>query len=331
MSTKRNAVAWRARALVLVAATVLLPAAARAAGAPPPSAADGYHWGDLTNQRALNGHYFLPSQVVPDPFTSTHFGSSLAFGYGRIDATIQNNDGTTQDVQLKVLATQQGLDLQVGMGSAGPASFALRVRAAASAIVGINADSALYYPLSLGYEYGVGFVAKPWGNRYFQFALALDFQRGTTYRVSPLTALQNSLNQGGLTSSGLLSKSNTTDLAPGLSLAVSPYKVIGLMSSLRYVWEHVDGGATDHLLDWGLALSLDLNTVLSVPIGLQGVYELVKTYGASTTLQHYGGGGLWYTGRKDLALGVEVVATKSNSGGVDQLLIQGQFRLRYYW
>jgi hypothetical protein len=112
---------------------------------------------------------------------------------------------------------------------------------------------------------------------------------------------------------------------------VSTYKVIGLMSSLRYVWEHVDGGATDHLLDWGLALSLDLNTVLSVPIGLQGVYELVKTYGASTTLQHYGGGGLWYTGRKDLALGVEVVATKSNSGGVDQLLIQGQFRLRYYW
>jgi len=333
MSTNRTSIAGHpcARALLLFAAA-LTPAIARAEQSPPPpSASDGFHWDDQTNQRALNGHYFLPSQVVPDPFTTTHFGSSTAFGYGRIDATIDNGDGTTQNLRLKLLAIQQSLDLQVGMGAAGPASFALRVRTSANAVVGVNGDSALYAPANLGYDYGVGFVAKPWGCRYFQFALSLDFLRSTSYRVSPVDALRNSLAQGSLTSSGLLSKSNTTDLAPGLSLALSPYKVIGLMSSLRYVWEHVDGGSTDHLLDWGVALSLDLNPVLSVPIGLQGVYELVKTYGGSNDLQHYGGGGLWYTGRKDLALGVEAVATKSKANGNDQLLIQGQFRLRYYW
>ena len=333
MSTIRTSIVGHpcARAFLFLA-TVLIPAAARAEKAPPPpSASDGFHWDDQTNQRALNGHYFLPSEKVPDPFTSTHFGSSTAFGYLRIGATIDNGDGTTQNLDLKLLMIRQSLDLQVGMGAIGPASFALRVRAAANAVVGINADSALYVPASLGYDYGVGLVAKPWGCRYFQFALSLDFDRNTSYLLSPETALHNSLDQGSLTSKGLLSKSNTTDLVPGLSLALSPYKVIGLMSSLRYVWEHVDGGATDHMLDWGLVLSLDLNTVLSVPIGLQGVYELVKTYNASKDLQHYGGGGIWYTGRKDLALGVEAIATKSGLLGFSQTTIEGQFRLRYYW
>lgn len=319
------------RGYVLFLAAILVPGATLARDPEPPSAADGFNWSDQTNQRALNGHFFLPSQVVQAPFTSTHFGSSTAFGYGRFDVTVQDDNGATQDLRLKVLGIQQGLDLQVAMGAAGPASFALRIRSAGNALAGVSADAALYLPLTVGYDYGVGFLAKPWGNRYFQFAVSFDFQRGTAYQVSPLVALQNSIAQGAITTQGLLSTSSTTDLYPGVALALSPYKVVGLMSSLRYDWQHVDGGATDHLLDWAIALSLDLNGAFNFPLGLQGVYELVKSFTGIELMQHYGGGGLWYTGRRDLALGVEAVVTKSDAGGVRQMLVQGQFRLRYYW
>lgn len=48
-------------------------------------------------------------------------------------------------------------------------------------------------------------------------------------------------------------------------------------------------------------------------------------------LLHYGGGGLFYTGRRNLGLGAEVQVTRSSPmDGVKQLLVMGQFRLRHY-
>ncbi|HOI11285.1 MAG TPA: hypothetical protein PK313_12485, partial [Myxococcota bacterium] len=145
--------------------------AAPAAPEAPVSAADPLDWGDQANRRALNGHFFLPSEAVTDPFTTTHFGSATAFGYGRFDMTVQDDQGNPQDLRLKIAAIQQAMELQVQFAQAGPASFAIRARASGSAAVGVNAESALYVPLTVGYDYGVGLAIKPWGNRWFQFAV----------------------------------------------------------------------------------------------------------------------------------------------------------------
>ena len=317
-----------------------LPAAARAVDrstdtpgdAPPASASDPFHWGDQADRRALNGHYFLPSEVVRDPFATTHFASGTSFGYAKFRIQGQDTDGNDVDLRLKLIAIQQALDMQVGVGHVGPAAFAVRLRALGNAIVGIDAQSALRAPLNVGYLYGAGLMAKAWGNRWFQVGLALDFTRTTTYQVSPLTAIQNSIDQGTLTSDGLLARQTYTDLQPSLSLAVSPYRVLGLVTTLRYTWEKIDGGASASGIDWGLNLGLDLAPVSVLPLGIQGVYQLQKDLSGDAGLIHYGGGGLFYTGRPHLALGVEVLATRSSPGpGLSQVLILGEFRLRYYW
>lgn len=303
------------------------------APAAPVSAADPLDWGDQANRRALNGHFFLPSEAVTDPFTTTHFGSATAFGYGRFDMTVQDDQGNPQDLRLKIAAIQQAMELQVQFAQAGPASFAIRARASGSAAVGVNAESALYVPLTVGYDYGVGLAIKPWGNRWFQFAVSLDYLRGTTYTVSPMQALANSLDSGTLTTRGLLTTETVNQVAPALSLAVSPYRLLGLVTTIRYAWSRPEGGAADaQVLDWGAALGLDIGAVSKAPIGIQGMYRLEKGLDGQRRLLHYGGGGLFYTGRRNLALGAEVQVTRSSPGaGIDQLLIMGQFRLRYYW
>lgn len=303
------------------------------ASTPPSSAADPLDWGDQANRRALNGHFFLPSEVVADPFTTTHFGSATAFGYGRFDMTVQDDQGDTRELRLKLAAIQQGMELQVQFAQAGPASFAVRARASGSAAVGVNADSALYVPLTVGYDYGVGLAVKPWGNRWFQFAVSLDYLRGTTYTVSPLQALSNSIEAGTLTTSGLLSTEIVNQVSPALSLAVSPYRLLGLVTSLRYAWSRSEGGGPDaQVLDWGAALGFDLGAVSKAPIGIQGMYRLEKGLDGQRRLLHFGGGGLFYTGRRNLALGAEIEVTRSSPmDGVEQLQIMGQFRLRYYW
>jgi hypothetical protein len=300
--------------------------------APPVSSADPFRWSDQADRRALNGHYFLPSEVVRDPFASTHFGSGTAFGFGRFRVQGTDDQGNDVDLRLKLVAIAQALDLQVGIGHAGPAAFAVRLRAAGSAIVGIDAESALRAPLNVGYEYGAGFLAKAWGNRYFQAGLAFDFDRVTRYLVSPLAAIQNSIDRQELTTAGLLTKQTYTDLQPSLSLAVSPWRVAGLVATLRYTYELADRGADSQVLDLGLNLGFDLGAVSILPLGIQGIYQMQKELTGAKKIIHYGGGGLFYTGRPNLALGVEAVVTRSSpAAGVSQLLVEGQFRLRYYW
>lgn len=333
----------RPLALAALALALLSPApTARAAAvdrssdlpsaAPPASADDPFQWGEQADRRALNGHYFLPSQVVRDPFVSTHFGSGTSFGYAKFRIQGQDADGNDVDLRLKMVAIQQALDLQVGVGHVGPAGFALRFGASGDATVGVDAQSALRAPLNVGWQFGGGIVAKAWGNRWFQMALAFDFVRRTSYLVTPLQAIQNSIDQGALTADGLLSKQTVTDLQPSLSLAVSPYRVAGLVTTLRFTGEKTDGAGWAEGIDWGLHLGLDLGAVSILPLGIEAVYQLQKDLSGAKALIHYGGGGLFYTGRTHLALGVEAVVTQSSPGpGLSQLLIVGEFRLRYYW
>jgi len=131
-------------------------------------------------------------------------------------------------------------------------------------------------------------------------------------------------------------------LAGGVQLAAALHRAVGLTGNIELaqlsqesVRQGADGAPMElesSLLSAGALLSLDLRSVSALPVGMTVVYQhrrVLEGDLAPGLLHdvHIWGGGLYYTGREDLGLGVEATALleeqyRSTSGGL---------RLWYYW
>jgi len=275
-------------------------------------------------RRCLHGHTFLPSKDIADPFATTHFAAVTGLGYAGF--TVDDGNGGTTDY--KAAAIEQRFDFQLS-----PIKYlGLRLSFGGNALSGVDAGSALVIGTNVGYAVGAGVLGSLWGNDWVHLGVLFDYAFSSGYKLNASTAIQNSINQGTLTSEGLLTKAVEHAFNPGFALAFSPYKMIGLLTSLRFPMAKPDGGAFGNAVSYGIVLSLDISTVAPVPIAFTGMYGFEKGFEQGARLQHFFGGGLFYSGRRNLALGVEANVSKSSpEAGIDQMLILAQVALRYYW
>ncbi len=91
---------------------------------------------------------------------------------------------------------------------------------------------------------------------------------------------------------------------------------------------------TGHALQLGVAVDLDFKAMSSVPLGLQGQFSWTAPSGEG--LQHVTdlGGGIFYTGRQHLALGVQVIARRfavTPDVDVTWSTFLADVSMRYYW
>lgn len=143
----------------------------------------------------------------------------------------------------------------------------------------------------------------------------------------------NSIDKRKPTTEGLLVHEKEINLGFGVQSAVAFHKTFGAYMSLNYIGSMpISGGEWGSTLDLGFALSYDINPVTNIPLGLLMFYQIEKPFQEGMKMQHLFGGGLFYTGRKNLVLGTEIEATLSKPmEGVSQLLLIGNFRLAYLW
>ena len=283
--------------------------------------------------RELNGHAFIPSNIITDPFTATWFNSQTGFGYLRANVEQRDENGMPNGnhLVLALVPFTQGFGAQIGVL---PRYWALRVSAAGIAIPPVSLDGALDFGAQAGYEVKGGTTLSFRIGRFLRLGGAFDVVYDSTLRFNIVDAIVNSINAGKVNASTLLITTNTGEILWTASAALGLHPALGLVLSAQYGHSfstvgvmHSDDG--EALL--GATLDLDLKAVSPIPIGLLGAYKLQVTTSDSSP-SHNLSGGFYYTGRRNLLLGVETqVLLPPGRPTVDLLFVYGIITLRYYW
>jgi hypothetical protein len=287
--------------------------------------------------RSLAGHLFMPSDSVPVPFATTSFVSSMLLGYG---STATN---------LVILGVDFSKDLQYA-GTGGVLRYELSflrhfaVRAGVGTLIysGIDGRSAIAIGSSvvLGVEAGAtGTILL--GDRV-RLSLLFDFRYSPNIALTIGTGVNQILAScaspdGCSADTGnLFSLISLATYRPALAMAWSPWRPLGLQAFGGFSL----GTSPSQLVTTGGAVvaggaaDLDFMPLWRVPLGLQLLASaVVPVMGTALQRSTDLGGGLFYTGKRALAVGVQVVgrrfAVRENvevSWGV-----LGTIGLRYYW
>lgn len=281
--------------VLLLALGVVVPAATlaqqpAAAGAPAPS-----------DSRELDGHRFVPSAVVADPFPTFHLGSETGFGYAQGQRPNAAAAGGLDHLAFAGIA--QAVNLQVRVLPV----WALRLRLSGRLFAGINGDAVLGDGIDLTYGVSAGTVVSFRLGR-FRVGGAVDGQYSPTYNFNIFDALDESVNQGRVSVATLLSRRQQGVVTAAVLAAAGLHPAVGLTGEVRYahVFSETDGGlGQEGRLLLGSAVSIDLGAVSRARIGISAGYRLGVPLVRAPGLLHDASLGIFYNGRPALVAGVE--------------------------
>lgn len=289
--------------------------------------------------RTLAGHTFIPSAVVPGPLVTTSFGSWLLLAVGSASGNAQVGDRF-----LSGTYTYAGVGAQLGYEYAFGSHFSARLLVDESMYSGIDGPSVLTVgtKFQAGGSLGVTAAFRPLES--LQVGVLLD--AGTT----PGLALTIGLGIRGLIerceagdctvgdTDKFVGLNNVAFVKPALAAAWTPWKPLGITANVA--WQYAsqkrnDGDFTGSATTFAAAADLDLRHVWNVPIGLQFAGSYTTAFpGTDITGVAQLGGGIFYTGRENLSLGLQAVARRFKiQPGLD-LTWGGNLAtigLRYFW
>jgi len=322
----RRGMMRRQLALVLVA---VLPTAVmadqEAAAAEPAKAAP-------SSKRELDGHVFAPSLFVIPPFRETTFQLGLLYGVGNATGPTYDSSGNvtgTQDLSLAALAQTFNYEYRfLEWLSAG-------VTAVTLAYTGITGASVV----SIGAQVGIGLGAEvKLGHRFgpVETALLLDVSYAPQYGFLIADAILRALRDHVLDPAAALETTHSLTLSPTLAAAWAPFPALGLTGNLGYVFKSVRLSGTDILeqsaILIGVEADFDFGKISSTPIGLLASYRLSNPVAGDFPRVQDISGGISYTGRPELGLGLEIGSRRYYvRPGLLATATVAQIGLQYYW
>jgi len=129
-------------------------------------------------------------------------------------------------------------------------------------------------------------------------------------------------------------------LQPALAANWVPWRPLGITANTAYLYLSQDQGDetfTGEAVSLAAAADFDFLAISKVPIGLQLAFSWTAPIGGTeTTLQHVTdlGGGIFYTGRPHLSLGLQLVSRRfavQPTVDVSWSTFLSTIGLRYYW
>jgi hypothetical protein len=333
----RVRLAWWCTLAVLVGPTAPR-AQAEPSAAPPPAAPDATvvaeEMARTESGRALNGHLFNPSLYIVTPFSVTSFGAQTIYGYSNVA-------GPSLDVAGRTIGNKHyptaayGSSVQLSARIIEPLSFRLDatgyifsgVKTQAALVVGLNATYAVDGGFTLGTKLAPG----------LRGAITFDVSYRPSLNITPAAALSASAAAGMIVSNELFFNANVLQYRPGISLAWAPHPAFGLIAEGRYLRFQVEKSGADAIKGnaWEASAlaDFDLHPLSPVPIAIYGVFRFQDPFNApGISRTENAGGGIFYTGRVHLAVGLEATyqwfhirqQLNTRAGVVD-------LGLRYYW
>jgi len=309
------------------------PAGDAAATAPPGAAATAGGHG-----RELNGHVFMPADDVRGALVTTSFTSGLLVGLGSAHADFQVGDRTLSgDFEYAGVGAVLGYEYA-------PLDY-LSVRLAVSELIysGTTGRSAIVVGTSLQGGAGAGVtLSLPIGDSLRVGAL-FDATYGPNFALTVGQALKTVIDSCSepsgcdVDSGSAFTAKNVFELKPGVAANWAPLPSLGFTANATYV--RADQTINGHefngnAMELGAAADFDFAAISPVPIGLQVQFSWLAPNGSA--LQHVTdlGGGIFYTGRKELALGIQIIARRfavTPDVDVSWSTFVSNIGMRYYW
>lgn len=309
------------------------------AATPPPAATPAGQLEDTPPAgRVLNGHVFMPSAFVPGALTTTSFATYLELAYGKTTASAQIGNTLYSGS-----FDYAGVGAIIGYEYAFLDYFSARLGINEFVYSGINGESALVIGTSLATGGSLGFTASlPIGDT-LRVGLLLDGSIGPGLALTIGSGINTIINacQAGDCSAGrgnIFGKRNAYGLLPAVAMNWAPWRPFGITANVSYgfFWQDLTSGSFNaQAFGLGLAFDFDFKAISDVPIGLQFVYTWTAPT-SGTILQHVSdiGGGIFYTGRPHLALGLQIIARRFKvqpDVNVSWSTYLATIGLRYYW
>jgi hypothetical protein len=276
--------------------------------------------------RTLNGHAFLPSELVVWPFVTTHFGTTTGVGLAKFARLGQDADGNLIEGSMALGAFGEGFDIGVAITD----WIGLYGRFNGMLTAGANLESALSVGAIFNVDSSFGVAGRIFRRGPFQ--LGARFGGGYMFgrRMQPLDMLQTDENGSiSLQRGRLLTKLSGWRLGPALTAAYAPTAWLGLQTSFSFEYGKLTmGEVTADNKTFAFATGIAFNgRSLRVPIAIPVFYQLTRSLEEGARVEHRTESGIYYSGRTNLDLGL---AAATKLGGDDKEYL-GQFRMNYYW
>jgi hypothetical protein len=309
--------------------------------AAPPPTAPPREAGPVAEQgagRTLNGHRFMPTGFVVDPFVQTSLGSILILGLGSTTGHLQAGDrvfsGSFDYAGMGALITYE---------RAFGEHFSARIALENFIYSGINGESALVIGSTL--QVGVG------GGGTGSIRLGDSVRLGALFDVSYAPNLALTIGsgissiietcsgaQGCVVDPGkVFGTTKVLTLKPSVAASWAPLRSLGATAAVGLAFSSSSGAEnlTGQAIVVGGAVDFDLLAVSSVPLGLQALVNYTGHIGGSGVQDVLDlGGGLFYTGQKDLSVGAQILfrrfAIRPDVDVSWNTVLVG-LGLRYYW
>jgi hypothetical protein len=289
--------------------------------------------------RILNGHAFMPALDVPGALQTTSFVSGLLIGLGQTSGTF-NVSGQPISGNFEYA----GIGAVIGYEYAFLDYFSVRLALTELIFSGVTSRSALVVGTQLQGGAGAGATfSLPVGDT-LRLGVLFDVSAAPNFGLTignGVRAIVDSCRtpQGcDVHAAGFFQQKNVVQLTPALAANWAPIPALGVTANASYIYasQRINGTTfTGDAFQVGTALDFDFAAISSVPVGLQVQFSWIAPFNGSA-LQHVSdvGGGIFYTGRKNLALGVQVIDRRfavTPDLNVSWKTFLVDIGMRYYW
>lgn len=299
---------WRLAALI-----VLIVLAARASLA----------FETRVDERKLGGHTFMSPTISTLPMMTRSYAMTTAVGFSQLD--VDGIDDTLDFAAFGLEANfQQPLTDRLGF------TFDLF----GNIIAATDNDAAFTLAANGEWTIGGGAIWNWIDEEDYAISFTVDMGGGQEYQASPSVAIQEAVDQGQVTTDGLLVLTENFEMDLGTTGAYGFNEWIGVYGSSGYALEYADpdngGGDDSHNFLLGFGASIDANAA-DVPVGFVLGYQLqqeMNNDSATTNLLEFG---LRYAPNEHFNLGLSVIgAIAKISDEVDGQEWTGTLGIVYY-
>ena len=293
---------------------------------------------DPSPARTLNGHIFIPSNAVRDPFITTMVRTETGGGFAtNVSRDVENEaldsliDALTGDLAFMALE----FEYQHGITE----WLAVRAAAGGGARLGTGAQSVLAEGVTSSFNFEFGATARVLRTEKWVLSGTLRFEPSTQYRLDILSFARRAIEEGGISEdNSVVIRSEGVGGAAGIGGAFAPRPWLGLIFRTEAGYSDTFSADGRGDLAWvvgGLA-SFDLNPISGVPLGFlvtgkqdgfvlanSDITDKVRTFGW----------GIAYTGRNDFSLSLETSRSSVPLLKADKTITANlvAFNLRYFF
>ena len=317
--------------LLVLAVPVPVLAQGEPGPAPSPDAASG-----PVSHRELGGHLFVPSHLVQDPFSVTSVG--LFWGVSGGDATgptLNLGPPPTIDFQNTRSYGFNGLGLGMLLEVRLLEWISIHGSADATAYLGTGNRSILILGSSARLTGMIGLKGSVRLGEHVRLAALLDAQYGPIFTALIAPGLIQAVTSGRIDLDQFLQQNQALTWIPALAGAFAPWPFLGVTLNFRLLFPDGSGNAqfASSGMTFAAMVDLDLRPLVPfVPVGVSGVYSLLSPIGGALATTQDFGLGLYYTGVRTLAAGIEIdwrlgrLASEHVASSTAAWV-----NLRYYW